>query len=274
MPEAAKLRCGWVGADPLYVAYHDEEWGVPLRDDRVRENPAYLSVVLLARVVTRLGTIDDIHAGIIENMFASDVAFLQDLYRRVNQEGHTRAGVTCPACEHTFAVDVAGSNNVGTEPIDESGAFPGIPLIPDSELDVYGFLVVAIAARDAAHFMGMPEGNTALAQTAIYLATAPKSTAAYKALGAATRAAKETRSLIPPMHILNAPTWLIERLGYARCLSFEKRRQSGHGQSSWTGSGSSRKRWFRMLIRPPGTHSWPFRATRAGRTESNRSTPR
>ena len=82
---------------------------VPLRDDRVRENPAYLSVVLLARVVTRLGTIDDIHAGIIENMFATDVAFLQDLYRRVNQEGHTRAGVTCPACEHTFAVDVAGS---------------------------------------------------------------------------------------------------------------------------------------------------------------------
>jgi hypothetical protein len=81
---------------------------VPLRDDRVRENPAYLSVVLLARVVTRLGTIEDIHAGIIENMFATDVAFLQDLYRRVNQEGHTRAGVTCPSCEHTFAVDVAG----------------------------------------------------------------------------------------------------------------------------------------------------------------------
>jgi hypothetical protein len=82
---------------------------VPLRDDRVRENPAYLSVVLLARVVTRLGTIEDIHAGIIENMFATDVAFLQDLYRRVNQEGHTRAGVTCPSCRHTFAVDVAGS---------------------------------------------------------------------------------------------------------------------------------------------------------------------
>ena len=81
---------------------------VPLRDDRVRENPAYLSVVLLARVVTRIGTIEDIHAGIIENMFATDVAFLQDLYRRVNQEGHTRAGVTCPSCQHSFAVDVAG----------------------------------------------------------------------------------------------------------------------------------------------------------------------
>jgi hypothetical protein len=81
---------------------------VPLRDDRVRENPAYLSVVLLARVVTRIGTIEDVHAGIVENMFATDVAFLQDLYRRVNQEGHTRAGVTCPSCQHSFAVDVAG----------------------------------------------------------------------------------------------------------------------------------------------------------------------
>ena len=81
---------------------------VPLHDDRVRENPAYLTVVLLARVLTRLGTITDVHAGVVENMFASDLAFLQDLYRRVNQEGHTRAAVTCPSCNHEFAVDVAG----------------------------------------------------------------------------------------------------------------------------------------------------------------------
>jgi hypothetical protein len=81
---------------------------VPLRDDRVRENPAYLTVVLLARVVTRLGGIDDVHAGVIENLFASDLAFLQDLYRRVNQEGHTRAEVACPACGHEFTVDLAG----------------------------------------------------------------------------------------------------------------------------------------------------------------------
>jgi hypothetical protein len=81
---------------------------IPLRDDRVRENPAYLTVVLLARVITQLGTIDDVHPGIIENLFATDLAFLQDLYRRVNQEGHTRAAVTCPSCQHTFTVDVAG----------------------------------------------------------------------------------------------------------------------------------------------------------------------
>jgi hypothetical protein len=81
---------------------------VPLRDDRVRENPAYLTVVLLGRVVTRIGTVTDIHAGILENLFAADLAFLQDLYRRINQEGHTRAGVTCPDCGHAFAVDLAG----------------------------------------------------------------------------------------------------------------------------------------------------------------------
>jgi hypothetical protein len=81
---------------------------LPLHDDRVRENPAYLTIVLLARVITRLGTLDEVHAGTLENMFASDVAFLQDLYRRVNQEGHTRAAVTCPACDHGFSVDVAG----------------------------------------------------------------------------------------------------------------------------------------------------------------------
>jgi hypothetical protein len=81
---------------------------IPLRDDRVRQNPAFLTVVLLARVVTRLGAIEDVHAGIMEDLFASDLAFLQDLYRRVNQEGHTRAAVTCPSCEHSFEVDIAG----------------------------------------------------------------------------------------------------------------------------------------------------------------------
>ena|SRR3989442_331043 len=81
---------------------------VPLHDDRVRENAAYLTIVLLARVITRLGTLDDVNVGTMENMFASDVAFLQDLYRRINQEGHTRAAVTCPSCGHGFSVDVAG----------------------------------------------------------------------------------------------------------------------------------------------------------------------
>jgi hypothetical protein len=82
---------------------------VSQRDDRVRENPNYLAVVLIARVVTRLGELDDVHGGIVEQLFASDLAFLQDLYRRVNQDGHTHARVTCPQCDSEFAVDVAGS---------------------------------------------------------------------------------------------------------------------------------------------------------------------
>jgi hypothetical protein len=86
---------------------------VPLRDDRVRENAAYLTVVLLARVVTRIGSVTDVHAGVIENLFAADLAFLQDMYRRINSEGHTRAGVACPECGHTFAVDLAGGGRLG-----------------------------------------------------------------------------------------------------------------------------------------------------------------
>ena len=82
---------------------------IPLRDDRVRENPAYLTVVLLARVITRLGSIEDVHVGVVENLFASDLAFLQDLYGRVNAEGHARAAVTCPACHHEFTIDLSGS---------------------------------------------------------------------------------------------------------------------------------------------------------------------
>ena len=86
---------------------------VPLRDDRVRENGAFLTVVLLARVITRIGTITDIHSGVIEDLFASDLAFLQDMYRRINTEGSTRAMVHCPSCEHDFAVDVAAGGRLG-----------------------------------------------------------------------------------------------------------------------------------------------------------------
>lgn len=81
---------------------------LPLMDARVRDNQAYLTVVLLARVVTRLGDLGSVNDEVVENMWASDVAFLQDLYRRVNTEGHTRAAVCCPACSEEFAVDLTG----------------------------------------------------------------------------------------------------------------------------------------------------------------------
>jgi hypothetical protein len=81
----------------------------PQIDLRVKENPAYLSVVLLSQVITELGTVGEIHAGVVEQMYATDIAFLQDFYRRINSEGHTRAGVTCPSCGAGFEVDLAGS---------------------------------------------------------------------------------------------------------------------------------------------------------------------
>ena len=87
---------------------------IPLRDPRVRENEAYLTVLLLSRVVTRLGRVGEVHPGIIENLFASDLAFLQDLYRRVNQEGTSQAAVTCPACNHEFTVELAGDRLGGS----------------------------------------------------------------------------------------------------------------------------------------------------------------
>ncbi len=81
---------------------------MPQTDPRVRQNPSYLTVILLERTVTRLGSLSAVDTFVIENLFASDLAFLQDLYRRINQEGRTEAAVACPSCGHEFAVDVAG----------------------------------------------------------------------------------------------------------------------------------------------------------------------
>ncbi len=81
----------------------------PLRDPRVRDNEAYLTVLLLSRVVTRLGDLDQVTPGVVEGMFATDLSFLQDHYRRINTEGSPRAAVRCPSCEHGFEVALAGS---------------------------------------------------------------------------------------------------------------------------------------------------------------------
>jgi putative ATPase len=75
-------------------------------------------------------------------------------------------------------------------------------------------LTVAVAAKDAAHFIGMPEGNTALAQAAIYLATAPKSNAVYAAYEAAKADAHSQAADPVPLHLRNAPTALMKELGY------------------------------------------------------------
>ena len=82
-------------------------------------------------------------------------------------------------------------------------------------------LVVANAAKDAYDFLGSPEGELAIAQAVIYVATAPKSNAAYTAYGAAMRVAKEAGSLLPPKHILNAPTGLMKSEGYGAGYDYD-----------------------------------------------------
>ncbi len=82
-------------------------------------------------------------------------------------------------------------------------------------------LVICNAAKDAYDFLGSPEGELAIAQAVIYVATAPKSNAAYVAYGAAMRTAKEAGSLVPPKHILNAPTKLMQSEGYGRGYAYD-----------------------------------------------------
>jgi len=77
-------------------------------DPRAKQNPAYLTVLLLERTVTSLGDVPGGDTFVIESLFASDLAFLQDLYRRINADGHTEVAVSCPHCGNDFAVDVAG----------------------------------------------------------------------------------------------------------------------------------------------------------------------
>lgn len=79
----------------------------PQADPRVRSNPAYLTVLLLARTITRLEGVPEVDAEVVEGLFASDLAYLQDLYRRVNQRGDTLAAVQCPGCAQVFEVDTS-----------------------------------------------------------------------------------------------------------------------------------------------------------------------
>ena len=76
----------------------------PLRDPRVRQNEAYMTVIVLARVVTRLGTLSDVNPGVIENIFSADLNYLQGLYRQINETGDVALGTTCPDCGHHFDV--------------------------------------------------------------------------------------------------------------------------------------------------------------------------
>jgi hypothetical protein len=74
----------------------------PLQDPRVQRNNAYLIIILLSRVVTKLGEIKDINPHVMENLFSADLAYLQDFYQRINSNGHSKIQVFCPDCEKKF----------------------------------------------------------------------------------------------------------------------------------------------------------------------------
>jgi putative ATPase len=95
-------------------------------------------------------------------------------------------------------------------------------------------LVQCLAAKDAYDFLGSPEGELAIVQACLYLATAPKSNAAYMAQKSAWRTAKETGSLMPPAHILNAPTRLMKDIGYGKGYAYDHDADQGFsGQDYW-----------------------------------------
>ncbi len=77
---------------------------LPLKDPRVQSNPAYLTVILLSRVVTKLGSVDDINPRVIEGLFVEDAAYLQEVYRRVNGGEQLIMSAKCPNCSHNVEV--------------------------------------------------------------------------------------------------------------------------------------------------------------------------
>jgi putative ATPase len=110
-------------------------------------------------------------------------------------------------------------------------------------------LVQALSAWEAYERLGSPEGELCIAQAVLYLATAPKSNAAYRALGAANRAAKETGSLMPPAHILNAPTKLMKNLGYGAGYEYDHDTEDAFSGQNYFPEGMGRPDFYRPADR-------------------------
>ena len=110
-------------------------------------------------------------------------------------------------------------------------------------------VVQALAAKDVFAFLGSPEGELALAQAVIYLGTAPKSNAAYVAFGEAQRSSRETGSLMPPMHILNAPTKLMKELGYAKGYAYDHDAPDAFSGQNYFPDGMARRNFYRPVER-------------------------
>jgi putative ATPase len=110
-------------------------------------------------------------------------------------------------------------------------------------------LVQALSAWDAYDRLGSPEGELAIAQCVIYLGTAPKSNAAYEALSGANEAARKTGSLMPPKHILNAPTRLMKDLGYGKGYNYDHATAEGFSGQNYFPDGMARERFYQPVER-------------------------
>jgi hypothetical protein len=79
---------------------------LPLKDPRVQTNQAYLVIILLSRVITKLGALEQINPKVIEGLYSADLGYLQELYNRINTNGKASTPVVCPKCEHKFEVEL------------------------------------------------------------------------------------------------------------------------------------------------------------------------
>lgn len=98
----------------------------PLQDPRVQSNGSYLTIILLARVVTELGELDTVNKTVIENLFVKDLEYLQNLYARINHQGDNTISTGCPDCGHEFEVD-AGTGAVSGTGMDSTDEVPASP---------------------------------------------------------------------------------------------------------------------------------------------------
>lgn len=94
----------------------------PLQDYRVQSNRAYLVIILLSRVIVKLGDLRAIDSDVIENLFSADLAYLQEFYRKINEEGSAKVHTACPSCHTEFDIDMVSGQVIGGAP---AGAVEG-----------------------------------------------------------------------------------------------------------------------------------------------------